>query len=74
MLSIHGMVSSLTLAGLAAGLGFIADEQGLSWAFGTAGVVALLALVGFGAPLAWRARPGTPGAPGNKREGAPTAD
>lgn len=51
VLSIQGMVSSLTMAGLAAALGFIADERGLTWAFIASAAATGTALLLLGAPL-----------------------
>jgi MFS family permease len=51
VLSIHGMVGSLVLAGLAPALGFATDEWGLSAAFALGGAATLAALMLFGPML-----------------------
>ena len=51
VLSIHGMVGSLVLAGLAPALGFATDNSGLDLAFALGGVVTLGSLLVFGSML-----------------------
>ena len=58
VLSIQGMVQSLTMAGLAPAIGATTDGPGLPWAFVASGSVIAVAVVAFGpAALARTRRP-----------------
>ena len=56
VLSIQAMMTSLVMAAMAPGIGFVTDQWGLPWAFVGAGTVAMAALAAFGIPLAVRWR------------------
>lgn len=60
VLSMQGMVGSLTLAALAPGAGYLTDERGLTWAFAAGAVVTLAGLAAFGLPLLARLGRGEP--------------
>jgi uncharacterized membrane protein YbjE (DUF340 family) len=61
VLSIHAMVGSLVLAGLAPALGFATDEWGLAVAFGVGGGATLASLLLFG-PALLVSKPAAPAA------------
>jgi MFS family permease len=61
ILSMQGMVGSLTLAALAPAAGFITDEWGLATAFGAGAAATAAAVMIFGGPLLGKKEP--PAAP-----------
>ena len=60
VLSIQGMVQSLTLAGLAPAIGAVTDGPGLPWAFVASGTVTAVAVAAFGPAALARARSAGP--------------
>ena len=60
ILSMQGMVGSLTLAALAPAAGFLTDEWGLVTAFGAGAAATAAAVMIFGLPLVGKKEPPVP--------------